>query len=127
MLISVESSRSVEEVRERLEERSKERGFGVLGVHEVSQILQNKGHPIDYSCVIVEICQPASASRVLSKNPLIATALPCRIAIFDRGGKTVLSTIAPTKMLEMFDEPELEETAREIEGIIREIMEESAK
>jgi len=61
MLISVESSRSVEEVRERLEERSKERGFGVLGVHEVSQILQNKGHPIDYSCVIVEICQPASA------------------------------------------------------------------
>ncbi len=127
MLINVESTKSVEEVRKRLEEKSKERGFGVLSVHEVSSILQSKGHPIDYTSVIVEICQPQSASRVLAKNPYIATALPCRIAIFEKEGRTVLSTIAPTQMLEMFNEPELEDTAREVERIIREIMEESAR
>lgn len=127
MLVNVESSRSVEEVRDRLEEKAKEKGFGVLSVHEVSRILQEKGQPIDYPCVIVEICQPASASRVLSRNPYIATALPCRIAVFERDGRTVLSTLAPTTMLEMFDEPELADTAREVEEIIREIMEESAR
>ena len=127
MLINVESHRSVEEVRSRLEEKAKERGFGVLSVHEVSRILQEKGQPIDYPCVIVEICQPSSASRVLSKNPYIATALPCRIAVFERDGRTLLSTIAPTTMLEMFEEPELEDTAREVEEVIKEIMEESAR
>ncbi len=127
MLINVETQKAVGEVKEALEEKAKERGFGVMSVHEVTKILESKGSPITYSCVIVEICQPKAASKVLTKNPYISTAMPCRVAIFEREGKTVLSTMAPTKMLEMFNEPELEGTAKEIEGIIKEILEESAK
>ncbi len=125
MLISLESEKSVEEVSKTVEEKAKEYGFGVLSVHEVSKILEGKGKPIDYSCVIVEICQPSSAQKVLSKNPFIATALPCRIAIFNKEKKTIVSTIAPTNMLEMFSEPDLEPVAKEVEETIRRIMEES--
>ncbi len=127
MLINIETNKGVDEVRQRLEEKAKEKGFGVMSTHEVTKILENKGHPIDYSCVIVEICQPRSASQVLSKNPYISTAMPCRVAIFERNGKTVLSTIAPTQMIEMYNEPELKGVAEEIERLVREIMEESAK
>ncbi len=127
MLINVESTKSVEEVRQKLEEKAKEKGFGVMSTHEVTNILQSKGHPINYFCVIVEICQPKAASQVLSKNPYISTAMPCRVAIFEQNGKTILSTIAPTQMLEMFNEPELKDVAEEIESIIKEIMEESTK
>ena len=127
MLINVESSKSIEEVRRKLEEVAKSKGFGVMSTHEVTNILQSKGHPINYGCVIVEICQPKAASQVLSKNPYISTAMPCRVAIFEKDGKTVLSTIAPTKMLEMYDEPELSSIAQEIEALVKEIMEESAK
>jgi len=77
--------------------------------------------------VIVEICQPKAASQVLSKNPFISTAMPCRVAIFEQNGKTVLSTIAPTQMIEMYNEPELKGVAEEVEKLVKEIMEESAK
>lgn len=127
MLLSYETDRDLQEVRERLEEKAKSKGFGVLAVHEVTNILQNKGTPIDYTSVIVEICQPASAQKVLSKNPYIATALPCRVAIFEQNGRTIVSTIAPTEMLRMYNEPELEDTARKVEELIREIIEESIK
>ncbi len=127
MLINVETSKGVEEVRQKLEEIAKSKGFGVMSVHEVTKILESKGFPIDYGCVIVEVCQPKAASEVLSKNPYISTAMPCRISIFQKEGKTVLSTIAPTEMIKMYNEPQLEDLARKVEEQIREIMEEAAK
>ncbi len=127
MLINLETNKSVDEVRQKLEEKAKEKGFGVMSTHEVTKILENKGHPINYSCVIVEICQPRAASQVLSKNPYISTAMPCRVAIFEQNGKTVVSTIAPTQMLEMYNEPELKGVAQEIENLVKEIMEESVR
>ncbi len=125
MLINYETTRSVQEVRQKIEEEAKARGFGVLATHEVTNILQNKGTPIDYQSVIVEICQPSSAQRVLSKNPYIATALPCRVAVFQSGDKTVVSTIAPTEMISMFNEPGLEDVAQKVESLIKEIIEKS--
>ncbi|WP_448587648.1 DUF302 domain-containing protein [Thermocrinis sp.] len=125
MFINLETTKSVQEVRQAVEDKAKAKGFGVMSVHEVSNILKNKGVPIDYECVIVEVCSPRHASQVLSKNPLISTAMPCRIAIFQRDGKTVISTIAPTAMLEMYNEPELRPIAEEVEKLMKEIMEES--
>jgi len=125
MLINFETEKSVQEVRQAIEEKAKAKGFGVMSVHEVSNILKNKGVPIDYECVIVEVCSPKHASQVLSKNAFISTAMPCRIAIFQRDNKTVVSTIAPTAMLDMYDEPELKPVAEEVEKLMKEIMEES--
>jgi len=125
MLINFETEKSVQEVRQAIEEKAKAKGFGVMSVHEVSNILKNKGVPIDYECVIVEVCSPKHASQVLSKNAFISTAMPCRIAIFRRDNKTVVSTIAPTAMLDMYDEPELKPVAEEVEKLMKEIMEES--
>ncbi len=124
MLITYESKKSVDELKEALQEKAKEKGFGVMAVHEVSQILENKGVPIDYRCVIVEVCSPKHASQVLSADPYISTAMPCRIAIFEEDGKTLISTIAPTDMLELFERPDLEDVAMEIERLLEEIMEE---
>ncbi|MFN3946883.1 MAG: DUF302 domain-containing protein [Aquificaceae bacterium] len=126
MFITYESKKSVDEVKEALQDKAKEKGFGVMAVHEVSQILENKGVPINYRCVIVEVCSPKHASQALSTDPYIATAMPCRIAIFEEDGKTLISTIAPTDMLDIFERPELEDVAREVEKLIEEIMEEIA-
>ncbi|HAV40754.1 MAG: DUF302 domain-containing protein [Aquificota bacterium] len=125
MLMTYETTKSVEEVRKAIEEKAKANGFGVMSVHEVSNILESKGVPISYKCVIVEVCSPRHASQVLSKDPYISTAMPCRIAIFEENGKTVVSTMAPTTMLELFKRPELEEIAKEVEELMKKIMEES--
>lgn len=125
MLISYETTKSVEEVRKAIEEKAKASGFGVMSVHEVSNILEGKGVPISYKCVIVEVCSPRHASQVLSTDPYISTAMPCRIAIFEENGKTVVSTMAPTAMLSIFERPELEDIAKEVEELMKKIMEES--
>lgn len=127
MLITLETNKSLQEVRQKLEEVAKAKGFGVMAVHEVSNILQSKGVPIDYSCVIVEVCSPRHASQVLSVDPYFSTAMPCRIALFEKGGKTVISTISPNAMVNMFDKPEVSHIAEEVEKLMREIMEESIK
>ncbi|ADC90000.1 protein of unknown function DUF302 [Thermocrinis albus DSM 14484] len=123
MLINYETTKSVEDVVKVLEEKAKSLGFGVMAVHHVSQILSNKGVPIDYQCVIVEVCSPRHASQVLTKNPYISTAMPCRISVFQKDGKTVISTMAPTAMLEVFNEPELKPVAEEVEKLMKEILE----
>ncbi len=123
MLINVESSKSLEDIRKTLEEKAKEKGFGVMAVHEVNNILENKGFPIDYTLVIYEVCMPRAASEVLKKNPYISTALPCRISIIQDGNRYILSTIKPTYMIDLYKEPELKGVAEEVENLIKEIME----
>ncbi len=125
MLLKYESSKSVEELRNAIEEKAKAKAFGVMTVHEVSKILESKGVPISYQCVIVEVCSPRHASQVLQKNPSISTAMPCRISIFNEGDKSVVMTMSPMAMLEMFNEPQLEDVAKEVEKLMKEIIEEA--
>jgi len=127
MLINVESTKDFDQVVQAVQEKSKEKGFGVMSVHEVHKILESKGMPISYKCTIVEICQPKAASQVLSKRADISTAMPCRISVYEKDGKVVLSTIAPTELLKLYAADEFRNLAEEIEGTIKQIMEEAAK
>ena len=56
----------------------------------------------------------------------VSTALPCRISIYDEDGKTILAALKPTTLLAMFNAPQLEEVAREVENTIVKIMKEAA-
>jgi uncharacterized protein (DUF302 family) len=56
----------------------------------------------------------------------VSTALPCRISIYEEGGKTILATLKPTKLLAIFNEPQLEGVAQEVEDTIVKIMKEAA-
>ncbi len=51
--------------------------------------------------------------------------MPCRISILNQGEKTVVMTVSPMMMLNMFNEPELEDVAREVETLMKEIIEAS--
>ena len=64
---------------------------------------------------------------MLGENIEISTALPCRIAVYAEGGRTILATIAPSALLTMFDAPGAAATAREVEATLLRIMEEAAR
>ena len=64
---------------------------------------------------------PAAAGQ----EGAISTALPCRISLYEEGGRTVLATIKPTALLGMFGSPQLMGVAREVEDAIVRIMQES--
>jgi uncharacterized protein (DUF302 family) len=127
MFITVRTRKSLGEVRQRFEEAASEHKFGVLGMHDVGDRLRAKGLSFDRKFYVYEVCNPVAAKKVLDTNVRIGTALPCRVTIYTDGGDVVLETLKPTTMLEMFGEPTLEGTSREIEAAIESIMKEAAK
>ena len=76
-------------------------------------------------CLIYEVCHPQQAKKVLDENMSVSTALPCRISIYEEGGKTILATLKPTTLFAMFNIPQLEQAAQEVEESILEIMKEA--
>ena len=56
----------------------------------------------------------------------VSTALPCRISIYEEGGRTILASLRPTILLGMFDSPQLEVVAKAVEDTIVKIMTETA-
>ncbi|PWB66234.1 MAG: hypothetical protein C3F14_04520 [Deltaproteobacteria bacterium] len=127
MFITVRSGKSIGEVRQGFEDAAAERKFGVQAIHNVTATLRSKGLDFDRRLYVYEVCNPGAAKKVLDANIKIATALPCRVSIYADGEEVVLETLKPTMLLQMFNEPALLPTAREVEAAIGEIMREAAK
>jgi hypothetical protein len=66
-------------------------------------------------CLIFEVCQPQQAKKVFENNMCVSTALPCRISSYKEGGRTILATLKPTILLAMFNMPQPEVVAQEVE------------
>ena len=126
MLAVVESRKTVAEIGKALPEVCARHQFGVLGTVNIRQKLNDKGLPFDRECLIFEVCNPQQAKKVLDDNIAIATALPCRIAVYEEGGKAKIATIKPTALLGLFPNPELAPVAQEVERTLIRIIEDLA-
>ena len=101
--------------------------FGVLGVHDLKAKMAEKGVPFAPECRIFEVCNPHQAKKVLEANLEISTALPCRISVYEEGGRTKLATIKPTAMIALYSSPGLKEVAEEVEATLERIMADAAR
>lgn len=99
--------------------------FGFVGI-AMKETMAKKGVAFEPECLIFEVCQPQQAKKVLDQNMSVSTALPCRISIYEENGKAILATLKPTTLLAMFNTPQLEGVAREVEDTIVKIMNEAA-
>jgi len=127
MLIKVLSARPVAEVAAALEAAVAAHRFGVVAVHDLKATLAKKGVTLDHACLIFEVCQPQQAKKVLDADMGMSTALPCRISLYEEGGRTVLATVKPTAMLGMFHVPQMAAVAQEVEATIVAIMNDAAR
>ena len=126
MLYETTTRRTPQQAGQALETAAQRHKFGVLTIHNLKETLARKGVEFAKECLIYEVCNPQQAKRVLEGNPSISTALPCRIAVFQEGDHTKLSTIKPTALLALFGSPELEPVAQEVEREILAMMNEAA-
>jgi len=125
MLIKVSTDKTVSETAAALQAAVKANHFGVMQVHNLKETMEKKGVEFSRECLIFEVCQPQQAKKVLDQNMSVSTALPCRISMYEESGKTILATLKPTTMLAMFNSPQLEGVAREVEDTIVKIMKEA--
>ena len=126
MLFKLTTNKSVSEAAAALHSAVQANRFGVMQVHNLKETMAKKGVDFNRECLIFEVCQPQQAKKVLEENMTISTMLPCRISLYEEGGKTVLASLKPTALLTMFDVPPLEEVAQDVENSIIKIMKEAA-
>lgn len=120
-----EAKESVEVVGKRLEEAVKAHKFGVISIIDLKSKMAEKGVEFRNACKIYEVCNPARAKQVLEREMSIATALPCRIAVYEEHGRVKIATLLPTETLGLFSTPELAPVAQEVEKEIKAMMDEA--
>lgn len=126
MLMTVPTNKSVSDAAAALQAAVEAHQFGVMQVHNLKETMAKKGVSLDHECLIFEVCQPWQAKRVLDAHMSVSTALPCRISVYDEGGRTVLAALKPTALLAVFGAPELASVAQEVETTILAIMHDAA-
>jgi uncharacterized protein (DUF302 family) len=126
MLVKLPTRKTVSEAAAALQAAVQANHFGVMQVHNLRETMAKKGVEFAHECLIFEVCQPQQAKKVLDENMSVSTALPCRISVYEEGGRTVLATLKPTTLLAMFNTPQLEAVAQEVEATIVKIMKEAA-
>jgi uncharacterized protein (DUF302 family) len=115
MIYAKESSRTPQEVEQRLREAVQRHKFGVLHVHDLRETLRSKGIELGSECRILDVCNPQAASQVLQKEMKVSTVLPCRISIFSSGKGSMVAAVKPTDLMQATGVSGLEDVAQEIE------------
>jgi uncharacterized protein (DUF302 family) len=126
MLVQLSTDKTVSEAAAALQAAVQGNHFGVMQVHNLKETMATKGVEFARECLIFEVCQPQQAKKALDEDMSVSTALPCRISLYEEGGKTILATLKPTALLAMFNAPQLEAVAQEVEDTIVKIMKEAA-
>ena len=117
------TERQFDDVVSGVEKTTADKGFRVLHIHDVQATLKEKGFERG-PFKIIEICNAKFAYKALGINEDVALFMPCKINVYTKDGKTVLSAARPAVISEFFAETELKELADEVDGIVRSIVDE---
>ncbi len=124
-MITRRSRKPLEQVCAQLPGVVEKHKFGLLGTHDLKAKIQSKGLDFPRECRVFEVCSPAQAKAVLDQAIEVSTALPCRIAVYQEAGDTVLATIKPTTLLGLFGAGGAAGIAAEVERSIVAIMDDA--
>ena len=91
--LKIESNKSIEEISEKVAIECENHKFALLQTYIYHEIVENKGFPIKRKVYIYEICQAKTASLMLTSNPEFSIFMPCKLAIYENEGKTIISTM----------------------------------
>ena len=126
MIMSITSSKSLDELDQDFRKAVQRHKFGVLNVLDLKQTLGNKGMVLERECRVYDICNPQAASRALNTDMGVSVVLPCRVSIYQDGQTLTVATVRPTDLMRATDLNGVTELATEIEREVFTIMREAA-
>jgi uncharacterized protein (DUF302 family) len=126
MLFQLPTNKTLNDIDRDLQASAARQKFGVIVVHDLQQIMKNKGVDLAMECRIYEVCNPHQAKKVLESDGAISTALPCRISVYGSPGAYKLATMRPTEMMKVFNRPDVAPVAEEVEKVLVQMMQDAA-
>ena len=121
---TVTTEKSLDETVAAVEQETKNAGFKVLYIHNVTATLKEKGFEIE-PFRIIEICNAKSAYAVLKADIKIGLCLPCKINVYQKDGKIYISGMRPVILSQFFPKADLGNLPEEVDEIIRGIIDRS--
>jgi len=121
---TVTTEKSFDNAVKSVEKETKNAGFRVLYIHDVTATLQEKGFEIE-PFKIIEICNAKSAYAVLQADIKIGLCLPCKINVYQKDGKTFISGMRPVVLSQFFPQANLGNLPTEVDEIIKGIIDKS--
>jgi len=110
---------------ERVTAALKERGFGVLTEIDVKATLKKKIDADFRPYIILGACNPNIAHKALQAESQLGLFLPCNVVVQeDEKGDVLVSVIDPVAMFEIIGNPQLNEEAKEVAGLLKGALEE---
>ena len=122
--IALETDKPFETVVANIEANVPKHQFRVLGIHDVTATLAEKG--LDFEPLkIIEVCNAKFAHQALHRESDVALFMPCRYMVHAREGKTIVKLARPSVIAKMIPDAGLENLAGEVEETLKKIMKES--
>lgn len=113
------TTKPLEEAIDTLKMNLMKQNFGVLFELNLKDKLQEKDLHVDNDFVILEVCNPLYAKKLLDKNNLIGYGLPCKIIVRKENNETFIGLVNPEAMIEFIDQ----EKGNEIAHFIKDTLE----
>lgn len=121
---TVTTKKSFAEAVKAVERETKDAGFRVLHIHDVTATLKEKNFKIE-PFKIIEICNAKSAYTVLQADMNIGLCLPCRINVYQKEDQIFISGMRPIVLPQFFPKANLGNLPTEVDKVIREIIDRS--
>ena len=102
----------------------KAEGFGVLSDIDVQSTFQEKLDVEMDQYKILGACNPPLAHEGISAETELGALLPCNVILYEsEGGAVVVSAVDPEELLEVADNPALDEIAAEVKQRLERVIE----
>ncbi|HJZ23171.1 hypothetical protein A2956_04940 [Candidatus Roizmanbacteria bacterium RIFCSPLOWO2_01_FULL_37_57] len=121
---TVTTEKPFDEALASVERETKNAGFRVLHIHDVTATLKEKGFEIE-PFKIIEICNAKSAYAVLQADIKIGLCLPCKINVYQKKSQIFISGMRPIILPQFFPNADLGNLPLEVDEIIRRIIDKS--
>lgn len=113
------TDKTLEEAMAALKANLKEVSFGVLFELNFKEKLAEKGLELDGDYFILEVCNPKAAKQMLDKNIQIGYVLPCKMVVRTDGNNTYIGMTSAQALINLYEQPELMDFAKDIEDTLR--------
>jgi uncharacterized protein (DUF302 family) len=97
---SIVSDQPIDAIAEKVTSACENHRFSLLKAYNYHELLESKGFPIKRKVFVYEVCQAKTASAMLTGVPQFSIFMPCRLAVYEDNGKTIISTMNMEIMLD---------------------------
>ena len=115
---------SYPEAVNKVKDKLKEEGFGVLSELDMKKIFKEKLDKEMKNYVILEACNPAFAFEGIAEESELGLLLPCNVIVFETDAQKInVAAINPKKALGMSENKKVKEIAQEIKTRLERVIE----